>query len=534
LFKKKISVDAASSPEQKATAEKNKARSFIMLGLALGMLLAGLDGTIVSTSLPKIVGELGGMSLFSWLFTAYMLAETCTIPIAGKMSDRYGRKPVFLVGMGLFMGGSILAGMSQNMEQLIIFRAIQGLGGGCLMPVAMSTVADLYAPTERGKIQGLLGAIFAITSIVGPFIGGFIVDNMSWRWVFYVNIPVGILAIIITSFKFPSIVTDRSKPLDFTGIAVLTAGLLTGLLVLSWGGNQYAWDSAEIISLAVISVVSLVGFVMVERRAKDPVLSLHLFKEPIFTLGCVSLMIMAIGLFGVISYLPLFLQVVIGMSATYSGEVLIPFMVGAMVGSIMSGFLLKRTGYKIWLVTGPLIAAGGLLLMSTMHVGTSVWDALLYLFITGLGLGFVMSNYIVAAQNVVSKSEIGVVTSAMSLFRGVGGTIGVTVLGAFMNREFSQQLANNLPAGAASVLPTTDANTLGNMMMTSAAASIPTEIAEAIKVSLSNSITQLFLIAAIFVVIAWVCSIFIKNVPLKSVEEYHETEEKTGEQVTEE
>lgn len=533
MFKKKSEQDAAASPEDAAVVDKKKVRGFIMLGLALGMLLAGLDGTIVSTSLPKIVGELGGMSLYSWLFTAYMLAETCTIPIAGKMSDRYGRKPVFLVGMGLFMGGSILAGLSQNMEQLILFRAIQGLGGGALMSVAMSTVADLYAPTERGKIQGILGAIFAITSIIGPFIGGFIVDHMDWRWVFYVNIPVGILAIIITSFKFPSIEFDRSKPLDYTGIAVLTTGLLTGLLVLSWGGNEYAWGSAEIISLAIISVVSLVGFVFVERRARDPVLSLHLFKEPIFTLGCISLMIMAIGLFGVISYLPLFLQIVIGMSATYSGEVLIPFMIGAMVGSIASGFLLKRTGYKVWVVTGPLIAAGGLLLMSTMHVGTSVWDAVLYLFITGLGLGFVMSNYIVAAQNVVSKSEIGVVTSAMSLFRGVGGTIGVTVLGAFMNREFAAQLANNLPAGAASVLPTTDANTLGNMMMTAQAAMLPADVVEAIKVSLSNSITYLFLIAAVFVAIAWIFSIFIRSVPLKSVEEYHEEGEKqTGEQVS--
>jgi EmrB/QacA subfamily drug resistance transporter len=531
LFKRKKVVDPP-TPVNKGVKEKNRVRGFIMLGLALGMLLAGLDGTIVSTSLPKIVGELGGMSLYAWLFTAYMLAETCVIPIAGKMSDRYGRKPVFLVGMGLFMGGSILAGMSQNMEQLIMFRAIQGLGGGALMPVAMSTVADLYAPTERGKIQGILGAIFAITSIVGPFIGGFIVDNLDWRWVFYVNIPVGILAIIITSFKFPSIEADKSKPIDFTGMVTLTAGLLSGLLVLSWGGNDFAWDSAEIIALAAVSVATLIGFVLVERRAKDPILSLHLFKEPIFSLGCVALMVMSLGMFGVISYLPLFLQVVIGMSATYSGEVLIPFMIGAMMGSITSGFLLKRTGYKVWLVSGPLIAAGGLFLMSTMHVGTSMWDAMVFLFITGLGLGFVMSNYIVAAQNVVSKAEIGVVTSAMSLFRGVGGTIGVCVLGAFMNREFSKQLAVNLPAGAASILPTTNASSLGNMLMTSQASLLPADIVEAIKVSLSNSITYMFLIATIFVIGAWIASLFIRSVPLKSVEEYHEeggVEEKTTE-----
>jgi EmrB/QacA subfamily drug resistance transporter len=506
------------TPEER---HKNRTRNFIMLGLALGMLIASLDQTVVGTSLPKIVGDLGGMSLFSWLFTAYMLAETVTIPIAGKMSDRYGRKPVFLVGMGLFLGGSILAGMSQSMEELIMFRFIQGLGGGCLMPVAMSTVADLYAPTERGKIQGLLGAIFAISSIIGPFMGGWIVDNADWRWVFYVNLPVGVLAILVTSFKFPKLVNENKKPIDYAGMATLTTSLSAFLLLLTWGGSTYAWDSVEIIGLGVLSVLSVIAFYFMERKAADPILPLHLFKEPIFTLGSAALLLMAFGLFGIIAFLPLFLQAVIGMSATYSGEVLIPLMMGAMAGSISSGVLLKRTGYKVWLLAGPLIGALGLFLLSTLHEGSSVWDAVVYLVITGVGLGFVMANYIVAAQNVCRKDEIGIVTSGMSLFRGLGGTIGVTVLGVIVNHTMVQQLNQNLPNGAMAALPTTDVTSLGGYLLTPAVNSMPSAIVEAIRLSLSNSITYMFLIGTVFVLACWVISIFIRSVPLQTAEQYH-------------
>lgn len=522
MFNRKRS-DAGDASMKKDDPEHTKrTRRFIMMGLGLGMLLASLDQTIVGTSLPKIVGELGGMSLFSWLFTAYMLAETVTIPIAGKMSDRFGRKPVFLFGMITFMIGSILAGMSSSMEELIMFRFVQGLGGGALMPVAMSTVADLYAPTERGKVQGFLGAIFAVSSVIGPFLGGFIVDNMDWRWVFYVNLPVGIAAIAVTMFKFPSIKMDRSKRIDYPGIAVLTTSLTSGLLVLTWGGVTYGWESVEILGLTAVCFVTLAAFILIERRAEDPMVPLGLFKEPIFSFGCLALLLMSIGLFGVISYLPLFLQAIIGMSATYSGEVLIPLMLGVMAGAIGSGFLIKRTGYKIWIVTGPLIAAVGLFFMSTMHEGTSLIDAIFYLIITGLGLGFVMSNYIVAAQNVVTKAQIGITTSVMSLFRGLGGTIGVTVLGAVVNRQMAVELGKNLPAGASAYLPTTDVNSIGGILLTPQASLLPPDIVEAIKLSLSNSITYMFLIGTIFVLAAWVISFFIRSVPLKNEDEYHE------------
>ncbi len=499
-------------------------RGFIMLGLALGMLLASLDQTIVGTSLPTIVGDLGGWSLLSWLFTAYLLAETITIPIAGKMSDRYGRKPVFLFGMIVFLAGSMLAGLSQSMEQLIMFRFMQGIGGGALMPVAMATVADLYAPSERGKVQGLLGAIFALSSIIGPFLGGFIVDNLDWRWVFYVNVPIGIAAILVTSVKFPKLVSDERRPIDFIGMATLTSALTSGLLILTWGGVTYAWNSVEIIGLGILSAVSTIAFILAEKRAKDPILPLHLFREPIFTLGSISLLLVAIGLFGVISFLPLFLQTVIGMSATYSGEVLIPLMIGAVVGSIGSGLALKRIGYRPFLIAGPIISGIGLYLMSTMHVGTGVIDAVVYLVITGLGLGFVMANYIVAAQNVVNRRDMGIATSAMSLFRGLGATIGVTVLGAVVNSTMVAELGKNLPPGSSTYLPTTDVSTLGQYLITGAAG-MPTPIIDAIRLSLSNSITFMFLVGAVFVAVAFFTSVFIRSQPLKTAQEYHDETE---------
>ncbi len=494
-------------------------RRLIMLGLSLGLLLASLDQTVVGTSLPKIVGQIGGLSKFSWLFSAYMLTSTVMIPLAGKMSDRYGRKPIFLFGMAFFMAGSALGGFAQNMDQLILFRAIQGFGGGSMMPVVMATVADLYPPTERGKIQGSLGAIFALSSIIGPFIGGYIVDNMDWRWVFFVNLPVGVVAIAVTSAKFPKIGTNSKSPIDYAGISMLSAALTSGLLITFWGGTTYSWDSLEIIGLGVACAVFSVMFVVMETRAKDPMIPLGLFKDSIFSLGSLAMMIMAFGLFGVIAFLPMFLQAVVGISATYSGEVLIPLMLTSMLGSIVSGVLLKRTGYKVWLLAGPPIAAAGLWMLSTLNSDSSAMDAVFFLLVGGLGLGFTMANYIVAAQNVVDKKLMGTMTSSMALFRSIGGTIGITVLGAVVNRRMVSELATNLPPDASNYLPTTDINTLGGILLVPNS-SLPEPVIEGIRVSLSNSITSVFLISAFIVLAAWVVTIFIKSVPLKSKEDY--------------
>jgi EmrB/QacA subfamily drug resistance transporter len=499
---------------------KTRARTLIMVGLGIGMLVASLDQTVVGTSLPKIVGELGGMSLFSWLFTAYMLAETITIPIAGKMSDLIGRRPVFLAGMGLFLGGSILAGISNSMEMLVAFRFIQGLGGGVLIPITMASVADFYAPMERGKIQGMIGALFALGSVIGPFLGGFIVDNMDWRWVFFINVPLGVFAIAVTMVEFPRVVKENIKHVDYAGVIALIGTLTPALLVMTWGGSTYAWTSKEILSLAAISFISLVAVILIERRAEDPVLPLHLFKEPIFTLGSIGLLIVAMGLFGVVAYVPLFLQAVIGMNATNSGITLIPLMAGLMMALMISGVLIKRTGFRIWLLIGPPLTAFGLVMLSTLHSGSSQEEAILYLIIAGAGMGAVFSNYISAAQNVTSKHEMGVVTSSMSLFRSIGGTIGVTVLGAILRGRMVLELGRNLPPGSAAYLPGGDAMSLGGLLITpSAASELPQPVLDAIGLSLSNSITYLFMIGAVVSIFALGASILIRGSSLNVKDE---------------
>lgn len=504
-------------------AKDGSSRRYIMAGLTLGLLLASLDQTVVGTSLPRIVGDLGGLDRFSWLFSAYMLAATIMIPMAGKMSDRYGRKPVFLLGMSFFLVGSALSGLAQDMNQLIGFRFVQGFGGGAMFPVAVATVADLYPPSDRGKMQGALGAVFALASIIGPFVGGWIVDNIDWRWVFYVNLPFGAAAIVVTSVKFPTVTADRSRPVDYLGIALLTAALSAGLLITFWGGTTYEWASLEIISLGAACILLSGSFIYVEWTAPDPMLPLSLFKEPVFALSSLSLMVMVMGLLGVVAFLPLFLQAVIGISATYSGELLVPLMLTSMVGAIVSGLMLKRTGYKVWILAGPLIAAFGLYLLSTLHGGSDTTVAVAYLMIAGLGLGFTMANYVVAGQNVVSKEMMGVASSTLTLFRTLGGTIGVTVLGVVVNRRFSEELVRSIPPGWES-LASQDMSTLGNLLLSGEGAAFPPEVIDGIRDALSESITFAFMVSAFVVLGAFLITLFIRNVPLKSREEMAEVQ----------
>lgn len=524
MFRRKnntIKGPATLSDEEEAKYKKTRGRSFIMLGLALGMLLASLDQTVVGTAMPRIVSELGGMSLYAWLFTAYMLAETVVIPIAGKLSDRSGRKPIFLAGMAIFMAGSVLGGLSTSMDMLVVSRFIQGLGAGTMMPISMATVADLYAPTERGKVQGLLGAVFALSTIIGPLLGGYIVDHMDWRWVFYVNLPVGLIAVLVTSMKFPKLTDRRNLPVDYLGMLTLIGTLAPALLVVTWGGSTYAWGSAEIVGLTAVAVACLFSFILVEKRAADPILPLWLFRQPIFSLGSTGLFIMAFGMFGVISYLPLFLQAVVGMSASNSGELIIPMMLGAMATSIGSGVLLKRTGYKIWLVIGPPISALGMYLLSTLDSGSSASDAILYLVITGIGLGALMSNYIVAAQNVMPKKDMGVATGSMSLFRSIGGTVGVAFMGGIVNSRMTNDLSGSFTPEQMTGLPA-DPNSLGQILL-QANDAVPQYILDVIRQALSDSITHAFFIGAFIVLSVVVVSLLIKSVPLKSSEEYHGT-----------
>ncbi len=508
----------------------NKIRTTIMVGLALGMLLACLDQTIVATSLPSILRSLGGTENLAWVITAYMLTETIMIPIAGKMSDIYGRKKMFLVGMMVFLAGSILAGLSSDITMLIVFRAIQGLGGGVLMPVAMATVADLYAPRDRGKIQGLLGALFAVASCIGPFLGGVIVDYATWNWVFYVNIPVGIIAIAFTMMKFPKIQSLIQHRIDFAGIAALSSFLVVLLLIFTWGGTTYAWTSSVILGMTAASLALLGLFLWIESKVKEPVLPLRLFRENVIAISCIGMLVMGMGMFGIMAYMPSFMQNVIGISATNSGEVMIPLIAGLMLTSISSGILAKRIGYKPWLIVGPPIGAAGMFLLSTLQAGSSQWAATAYMFVIGLGLGCLSSMFMIAAQNVSQRKDIGVTTSSVNLFRSIGSTIGVGILGTIINNRIGTELSTNLPAQIYNVVPHT--TSIMDYLRGGATSLIPYH--DAIITAYGNSVSYGFFIGGIIMFLVLFAGIAIKKVPLKSAEEYRKiSEEETKPQAQE-
>jgi len=474
-----------------------------MIGLSLGMLLACLDGTIVATSLPAILQDLHGYELYSWVFTGYMLCETIMIPIAGKLSDQYGRKPIFITGLLLFMSGSILSGMSNNMTELIMFRAIQGLGGGILIPVATATVADLYAPQDRGKIQGMLGALFAVATCLGPFLGGYITDTVGWHWVFYINLPFGIASLIFTMKKFPKQERVDNVHVDYIGMALLSLFLIDLLLFFTWVGVDFAWVSTDWGLMIVIAVFLLALFIFNEFKAKDPVLKPALFKGNVFVWCCIIMMIFGMGMMGAMTYLPMFMQKVVGMSATNSGVILLPLIGGMMITSIISGFTVKRTGYRPWLIVGPIVTAFGMGLMSTLTMTSGVPIAIFYLFITGIGMGCVMSVVMIAAQNSAKKEEMGMTTSSVNLFRSIGSTVAVGIFTTIINGKIATELMPpTLPQEIYDILPhSTD---ILNYLT-----SFP-DYATAILGAYGESVTYSFLIAGILTLFAVVGAVMMK------------------------
>src|SRR5712692_4191075 len=377
-----------------ATASRGRIIA-ILIGVILGMLLAALDQTVVGTALPRIVASLGGFNHYAWVVTAYLLASTVSIPLYGKLSDIYGRRIFFIGGMVIFLAGSALAGTSQDMTQLIIYRAIQGLGAGALMPIAQAIIGDIFPPAERGKWQGLIIAVFGLATIIGPTLGGWITDNWGWRWVFYVNMPVGALAILTAGFVLPKAVRRIQHKIDYIGAAALVAGTVPLLLAFSWAGTQYAWGSWQIIGLFIFAAVMLVIFVLIELRAAEPIISPRLFKNSIFLISTIAMFLLSAGMFGAILYLPLFVQAVTGNTATNSGVVLTPMMLGFMFSSIVGGQILSRTGrYKILAIFGFSVAAVGMFLLSRMTATTSNGVISLNMIVTGLGIGVMMSLFI--------------------------------------------------------------------------------------------------------------------------------------------
>jgi EmrB/QacA subfamily drug resistance transporter len=400
-------------------------------GLLLAMLLASLDQTIVATALPTIVGDLGGLDQLSWVVTAYLLGATVTMPLWGRASDLYGRKRLFLAAIVVFLAGSALSGAAQSLGELIAFRALQGLGAGGLMTLAMAIVGDIVAPRERGRYQGYIQMVFVVASVAGPLLGGVFADQLSWRWVFYVNLPIGAAALALTATSLHLPVQPVRARIDYLGAALLAAGLSSVLLVTTWGGREYAWDSAEIGGLAAAAVALLVAFVIQERRAPEPILPLRLFRDPVFDIVSAVLFLGSLAFFAVIVFMPIFLQVVTGASATQSGLLLLPLLLAATASTALSGRVISRTGrYKAFPVAGLSLMAVGLLALSQMTAGTSQATAALLLVVFGLGFGMVSQVLTLAIQNAVDRRDLGIATASANLFRALGGSVGVAVFGA--------------------------------------------------------------------------------------------------------
>lgn len=417
-------------------------RRLVIIGaLLLGMLLAALDQTIVATALPTIAGDLHGLSDLSWIVTAYILASTASTPLWGKLGDLYGRKIFFQAAIVIFLIGSVLSGLSSSILMLIAFRAIQGIGGGGLMIGAQAIVGDVVSPRDRGKYQGMFGAVFGVTSVIGPLIGGFFVQNLSWRWVFYVNLPFGAVALVVTAIVLPGTLARVAHVIDYLGTILLAAAATSLVLLTTLGGTTYRWASPQIIIMAVAGVVFIVAFVLVERRAAEPVLPLRLFANRVFSVSSAVGFVVGFAMFGAITYLPQYMQVVRGASPIDSGLELLPLMAGLLLTSTLSGIAISRWGrYKIFPIVGTALMTVGMYLLSLLGVATGTLASSVYMFVLGVGIGAVMQVLVIAVQNVVPYSDLGVATSGATFFRSIGGSFGTAVFGAI----FASQLTGNL------------------------------------------------------------------------------------------
>jgi EmrB/QacA subfamily drug resistance transporter len=491
-----------------STPQQPAPRVRVIFGaLIIVVLLASLDQTIVATALPTIVGDLGGLTHLSWVVTAYLLASTITGPLYGKFGDLYGRKGTLQVAIVIFLIGSALCGIAQNMPELIAFRALQGLGAGGLLTTTIAVVGDIIPPRDRGKYQGLFGAVFGVSTIVGPLLGGFFVDNLSWRWIFYVNLPIGAVALFVIAAVFHTRTERVEHAVDYLGAGLLAGSLTCIVLFTSLGGTTFKWRSPEIAVLIALGVVQLVLFVFAEQRAAEPILPLELFRNRIFTVCAGIGFIIGLALFGSVTYLPLFLQIVKERSPTSSGLQLTPMMAGLLVTSIVSGRLISKFGrYKPFPVFGTAVATVGMVLLSRLDLHSTTAYTSLAMIVLGLGLGAVMQVLVLAVQNAVDYRNMGVATAGSLLFRQIGGSIGIAVFGAIFSNRLHGELASRLPPGAH--VPKTVSPALIR--------TLPPAAHNAYVHAVAAALHPIFVVASVIAGVSFLLTWLLREVPLRS------------------
>lgn len=524
-------VAAVVSPESFEALDRS--RVFVTLGgVMLAMFLGSLDQTVVGTAMPRIIADLGGFDRYTWVTTAYLMTSTSVLPIVGRLTDIYGRKWFYIAGIIIFLIGSALSGLSQTLNQLIVFRAFQGIGGGIMVANAFIVIGDLFPPSERGKYQGLVTAVFGLSSIVGPILGGFITDNLSWHWIFYINLPLGIPVIAAFVRYFPNIRPRRAKhELDYLGMVILVLCVISLILGLSWGGVQYEWASAQVVGALAIAAILAIAFIGIESRAAEPIMPLSMFTNSVSTISMIALFFVGMGLFGGIIFIPLFFQGVLGLSATSSGSFLTPMMLGLVVASTLSGQALSRLGghYRIQGLIGLFVMGIGIYLLSRLSVDSSRGQAILSIVITGLGVGASLPLYVIAVQNAVPYRIMGIATSSVQFFRAIGATVGLALFGSIMTSRFTSNAEELMPSGIPPHITTELAHNPESLMDPNALSRLQEELSRlgpdglrtaeqlvhALREALAISISDVFLIALAAVGVAFVATVFLKEVPLK-------------------
>ena len=535
---------AAAAPQPWGETLSRRRIAAVIVAVMLGMLLSAVDQTVVGTAMPRIIADLNGLSHYAWVATAYLLASTASMPIWGKLSDGFGRKRFFILGMLIFMGGSALCGQANGMTELIAFRALQGLGAGAMMPISQAIIGDIFPPAQRARWSGVLMSVFAVATIIGPLLGGWITDNYSWRWVFYVNLPVGVAALTAAAVALPGHVSLHKHRIDYSGATLLVAAAVPLLLAFSWAGSEYAWSSWQIVSLFAFSAAMWLAFYLRELRAAEPVINPRLFQNSIFRVSALASMLQSAAMFGAIMFLPLFVQGVQGKSATNSGIILMPMMLGAMVTSIGAGQVLAKTGRYKWLVVaGFACVVAGAFLLSRMGIATSNVTLASDMVVMGLGLGIAMSSFTVIVQNQYPTHRLGEVSAGLQFFRSIGGTVGMAIFGTMLNNQFRTAMLQNLPAPLQKLTHGKGAALLDNpqvLLSESARSKIQVAFArfgpqseklfaqfmDAVRHSLQMAISDIFVLATIVGVAGLIVVLFLREDPLRRT---HAMDSESGE-----